>query len=180
MAKMGQFAGRWGRAASALIPFAPVVDGDVLPTTPWLGLTGQVELMVGHTRHERRLLTALSGMLGQITQEQATEAARIFGPDPRRYRESFPDTEELYEVVRSDWLLRMPSLKLAEAQLEAGGRAYLYELTWSAPGVGGVLGACHGLDVPLVFGSLTAGQPAMLIGGPSPEAAALSEQMRNA
>ena len=136
--------------------------------------------MVGHTRHEQRLLTALSGMLGAITQAQASEAARIFGPDPSRYGECFPDPEELYEVVRSDWLFRMPSLKLAEAQLEARGLAYLYELTWSAPGMGGVLGACHGLDVPLVFGNLTAGQPAMLIGDPTPEAAALSEQMRSA
>ena len=159
MAKIGQFAGRWGRAAHAQIPFAPVVDGDVLPTTPWRGLTGQVALMAGHTRHEQRLLTVLSGLLGEITEAQADEAARIFGPDPSRYRESFPDPEERYELVRSDWLFRMPSLKLAEAQLEAGGLAYRYELTWPAPGMGGVLGACHGLDVPLVFGNLTAGQP---------------------
>lgn len=179
-ATMSQFADRWGRAAHAMIPFAPVVDGDVLPTTPWRGLTGHVELMVGHTRHEQRLLTALSGMLGQITRAQATEAARIFGPDPRRYEESFPDPEDLFDVVRSDWLFRMPSLHLAEAQLQAKGRAYLYELTWAAPGMDGVLGACHGLDVPLVFGNLTAGQPAVLIGDPTPPAAALSKQMRDA
>jgi para-nitrobenzyl esterase len=179
-AKMGQFADRWGQAAHGLIPFAPVIDGDVLPATPWRGLSGKVELLVGHTRHEQRLLTALSGMLGRITQAQATEAARIFGPDPTRYLESFPEPEELYEVVRSDWLFRMPSLKLAEAQLEVGGRAYLYELTWTAPGMGGVLGACHGLDVPLVFGNLTAGQPAMLIGDPTADAVALSARMRTA
>ncbi len=180
MAKMSQFADRWGRAAHGLIPFAPVVDGDVLPTTPWEGLTGQVELMVGHTRDEQRLLTAISGMLGTITQEQAADAAEIFGPDPRRYRDSFPDAEELYEVVRSDWLFRMPSLHLAQAQLGAGGPAYLYELTWPAPGMGGMFGACHGLDVPLVFGNLTVGQPAMLIGEPTPEAAAVSAQLRTA
>jgi para-nitrobenzyl esterase len=74
----------------------------------------------------------------------------------------------------------MPSVHLAEAQLEADGSAYLYELTWPAPGMGGVLGACHGLDVPLVFGNLTAGQPAMLIGDPTPVASALSAQMRTA
>jgi para-nitrobenzyl esterase len=82
--------------------------------------------------------------------------------------------------VRSDWLFRMPSLHLAEAQLEAGGDAWVYELTWPAPGMGGSFGACHGLDVPLVFGNLTSGQPAMLIGEPSAEAAAVSEQMRGA
>jgi len=29
--------------------------------------------------------------------------------------------------------------------------------------MGGALGACHGLDVPLVFGNLSSGQPAPLI-----------------
>jgi para-nitrobenzyl esterase len=179
-AQMERFAGRWGPVAHALVPFAPVVDGDVLPTTPWEGLNGRVELMVGHTRHEQRLLTALTGMLGRVTKEQATESAQVFGPDPQRYRDGFPEPEELYEVVRSDWLFRMPSLHLAQAQLGAGGSAHLYELTWPAPGMGGVLGACHGLDVPLVFGNLTAGQPAMLIGDDITAAAVVSQQMRHA
>jgi para-nitrobenzyl esterase len=177
---LAEHVGRWGRAAHALILFAPVVDGDVLPATPWEGLTGQVELMVGHTRHEQRLLTLISGQLGSVSEADAIDTAEIFAPDPVRYREAFPDPQDLFEVVRSDWLFRMPSLHLAEAQLAAGGRAHLYELTWPAPGMGGVLGACHGLDVPLVFGNLTLGQPAMLIGEPTPEGAALSEQMRHA
>jgi para-nitrobenzyl esterase len=75
----------------------------------------------------------------------------------------------------------MPSLHLADAQIAGGGRAHLYELTWSAPGLGGSLGACHGLDVPLVFGNLSSGGPAMLIGdSPFPEAEELSAQIRRA
>ncbi|WP_374969346.1 carboxylesterase family protein [Terrabacter sp. BE26] len=109
----------------------------------------------------------------------------VFTPDPQRYRDAFPDPEELYDVVRSDWLFRMPSLKLAEAQHAAGAAsglrtAHLYELTWEAPRMGGALGACHGLDVPLVFGNLTVGQTALLIGGPSPEATIVSRQMGEA
>ncbi len=47
--------------------------------------------------------------------------------------------------------------------------------------MGGAFGACHGLDVPLVFGNLDRGQPAVLIGeAPSPEAEALSARMRAA
>lgn len=179
-ATMEQHADAWGAAAHAHVPFAPVVDGDVLPTTPWLGLTGTVPLLVGHTRHEQRLLTALSGMLGTVSEAVAAETAEVFAPDPRRYRQAFPDPEELYEVVRSDWLFRMPSLHLALAQVAAGGAAHLYELTWPAPGMGGAFGACHGLDVPLVFGNLAAGQPAALIGDPTPEAEAVSGQMRRA
>jgi para-nitrobenzyl esterase len=120
----------------------------------------------------------VSGMLGEITPAQAAETADLLGPDPQRYRKSFRDPGELFEVVRSDWLFRMPSLHLAESQVGAGGRAYLYELTWTAPGMGGIFGACHGLDVPLVFGNLTVGQPATLIGEPTPDAVAMSEQMR--
>ncbi len=181
---------RWGSITHRPIPFAPVVDGDVLPATPWRALVDgaarDVDLLVGHTRDEHRLFSLLDGVLGQVTPEQTGTALRMLAPGPdgaRRYREAFPDAtdEQLYELVNADWLFRMPSLHLAEAQLAGGGRAHLYELTWAAPGLGGALGACHGLDVPLVFGNLTSGQPAMLIGDPPPAAAhELSGQLRGA
>ena len=189
-ATMEQWAHRWGRPAHRAIPFSPVVDGEVLPVTPWQALADgagrDIELLVGHTRDEQRLFTAITGLLGEVGEEQAADALQVFAPGPdgaRRYRDAFPAAgpDELYELVHSDWLFRMPSLHLAEAQVAAGGRAYVYELTWPAPGMGGVLGACHGLDVPLVFGNLDRGQPAMLIGEtPSPEAEALSARMRAA
>lgn len=59
----------------------------------------------------------------------------------------------------------MPSLRLAEAQVAGGGRAHLYELTWPAPGFGGVLGACHGLDIPLLFGTYDADLGNLLFAG---------------
>ncbi|MFE2596224.1 carboxylesterase/lipase family protein [Streptomyces sp. NPDC059396] len=189
-AKLDRWAERWGRPAHRSIPFAPVVDGDVLPVTPWQALADgagrDVGLLVGHTREEQRLFTALGGLLGEVTEEQAATALHAFTPGPdsaRSYRDAFPAAgpDELYELVHSDWLFRMPTLHLAEAQTAAGGQAHVYELTWPAPGMGGTLGACHGLDVPLVFGNLDRGQPAMLIGeAPSPEAEALSAHMRAA
>ena len=175
---------RWGPITHRPIPFAPVVDGDVLPATPWAALADgagrDVDLLVGHTRDEHRLFSLIDGVLGQVTEEQAETALRTLAPGPdgaRRYREAFPAAgpEELYELVNADWLFRMPTLHLAQAHAAAGGRTHLYELTWPAPGMGGALGACHGLDVPLVFGNLSSGQPAMLIGEPpSAEAEALS------
>ncbi|WP_449061330.1 carboxylesterase/lipase family protein [Planomonospora algeriensis] len=189
-AKMDQWAQRWGLPAHRTIPFSPVVDGEVLAVTPWRALDDgagrDLELLVGHTRDEQRLFTAISGLLGEVSEEQAANALHLFAPGPdgaRRYREAFPAAgpEELYELVHSDWLFRMPSLHLAEAQTAAGGRTHVYELDWSAPGMGGVFGACHGLDVPLVFGNLDRGRPAMLIGeAPFPEAEALSARMRAA
>lgn len=189
-ATMTARARRWGRIAHRSILFAPVVDGDVLPATPWQALaagTGRdVDLLAGHTRDEHRLFAVLTGVLGQVTPEHARTALQVFGPDPdgaRRYRDAYPDAgpEQLYELVHSDWLFRMPTLHLAQAQVTGGGRVHLYELAWTAPGLGGAFGACHGLDVPLVFGNLTSGGPAALIGdGPTGEATALSARMRAA
>ncbi|WP_433760407.1 carboxylesterase/lipase family protein [Nocardia sp. CA-135398] len=187
-AKMDQWRERWGQITHRPIPYAPVVDGDVLPTTPWRalaeGTARDVELLVGHTRDEHRLFSLIDGVLGQVTREQTETALHVLAAGPgraRRYREAYPaaDDEELYELVNADWLFRMPSVQLADAQIAGGGRAHLYELTWTAPGMGGALGACHGLDVPLVFGNLASGRTAMLIGDPpAPEAAELSAQIR--
>ncbi|WP_405181576.1 carboxylesterase family protein [Nocardia sp. NBC_01377] len=187
-AKMDRWRERWGQITLRPIPYAPVIDGDVLPTTPWQGLADgaarDVELLVGHTRHEHRLFSLIDGVLGQVTPEQTETALHVLtaGPDgARRYREAFPDAddEELYEMVNADWLFRMPSVALADARIAGGGRVHLYELTWTAPGMGGALGACHGLDVPLVFGNLDSGRTAMLIGDPPPpEAAELSARIR--
>ncbi|KOU35106.1 carboxylesterase/lipase family protein [Streptomyces sp. WM6378] len=189
-AKIDRWTHRWGRPARRSILFAPVVDGDVLDATPWQALADgarrDLGLLVGHTREEQRLFTALDGLLGQVTEEQAATALCTFAPGPdgeRRYREAFPTAgpDELYELVHSDWLFRMPTLHLAESQVAAGGRVHVYELTWPAPGMGAAFGACHGLDVPLVFGNLDRGRPALLIGAePSPEAEALSARMRTA
>src|SRR6185369_10192828 len=119
-----------------------------------------------HTRDEQRLFNVIEGLVGKVTPEQAATALEAFAPGPdgaRRYRSGFPAAgpNELHELVNSDWLFRMPSLHLAQAQAAAGGRVHLFELTWPAPGMGGAFGACHGLDVPLVFGNLRSGGPAM-------------------
>ncbi len=101
---------------------------------------------------------------------------------PGDYRAAFPGAgpDELYELVCSDRVFRMPTPHLAQAQLTAGGRAHVCVLTWPAPGMGGVLGACHGLDVPLVFGNLDRGQPVALLGEVTAEAEDLSARMRSA
>jgi para-nitrobenzyl esterase len=189
-ARMDDRADRWGVTAYRSIPFSPVVGTGNLPVTPWQALAAgagrHIDLVAGHTRDEQRLFTALDGRLGEVTDEQAAMALVMLAPGPdgvRRYREGFPEAgpEELFELVSSDWLFRMPTLHLAEAQVAGGGRAHVYELTWPAPGMDGIFGACHGLDVPLVFGNLDRGLPAMLIGDdPNMEAAALSATMRAA
>jgi para-nitrobenzyl esterase len=188
--KMPQHLDRWGRAAPTVTPFSPVVDGEVLPAAPWQALASgaarDIDLLVGHNRDEYRLFVALAGQLGRIPDDRADAALRLFAPGPdgaAAYRTAFPGASpaELYERVRTDWLFAMPSLHLAEAHRAGGGSAHVYELTWPAPGDGGALGACHGLDVPLLFGTYGADLGALLFAGtePSAEALALSSRFRS-
>ncbi len=188
--KQSQYQDRWGMVALTDTPFAPVVDGEVLPVTPWQALAAgaarDVALIAGHTRDESRLFLAMSGRLGQVSDEHAARFLRAFGPGAdgeQAYRAAFPgaSAERLYELVQNGRTFWMPTQQLAEAQAAGGGVAYLYELAWPAPANGGILGACHGLDGPLVFGNLADGLAARLIGPPPyPAAEEVSAQFRTA
>ncbi|MEU7898283.1 carboxylesterase family protein [Nonomuraea sp. NPDC049152] len=168
--------GRWGPMAFSRMPFAPVVDGEVLPDTPWRALAGgagrDIELIVGFTRDEYRFFHALGGgRTGDLDAAMKTLAPA--GADAvYRTAHSGATPEEPYVLLMSDWLFRMPSALLADAHQ---GSAYAYELTWSPTG----MGACHGLDVPLTFGTLDTQLGALLTGG-SPEGEGLSRQFRTA
>jgi para-nitrobenzyl esterase len=176
---------RWGPAARTGVPFSPVVDGEVLPAAPWQALAAGagrgVDLLTGHTRDEYRLFTLVSGQRGKITDEAASDALRGLagGQGEAAYRQAYPDADAdtLFELVHSDWLFRMPALHLAQAHAAAGGRTFLYQVSY--PACEGDLGACHGIDVPLVFDVYSGlGQ---LLFGPEPPASAvaLGELMRS-
>jgi para-nitrobenzyl esterase len=176
----------WGAVKLTDTPFSPVVDGEVLPRAPWrallAGASRDVDLLTGHNRDEYRLFIASQGRLGQISDEETATLLDYFapGPDgPAAYRDAYPDADanEMFEVVFSDWLFRMPTLHLAQAHAASGGATFLYELRAEAPV--GPFGACHALDVPLVFGSPSVGIGAMLTGEQPPaEFLALGDTMR--
>lgn len=187
-ATMRQYVDRWGPVSYSSTPFWPVLDGVVLPTTPWEALAGgaghDVDLVIGHNRDEYRLFTVLGGDAGRVDRHVLAGAMRVCGPGPdaeQLYRAAFPAAtdEHLYELVQSDRFFRMPALLLAEAQVAGGGRAHVYELVWNAPGFDGVFGACHFLDVPLAFGVFD-GISGALIPELTPEIEALSAHIRTA
>lgn len=189
--RMREFA-RWGGVRLTDTPFSPVVDGEVLPRAPWrallAGAARDVELLTGHNRDEYRLFIAMSGRTGKITDEEASAVLEAFSPapgGPEGYRSAFGDADSgrLFELVFSDWLFRMPTLHLAQAHAASGGTTYLYELRAEAPAMDGVLGSCHALDVPLLFGPPAAGAgPGIsdMLLGPDPSAAlaGLGDRMR--
>jgi para-nitrobenzyl esterase len=156
-------------------PFAPVVDGDVLPSAPWAalvaGAAGDVELLIGHSRDEYSLLAA---QLPDIDEAQVDVLIDGLSPTPgaHRYRAAFPPAtpERLRETALSDWLFRMPALHLAEAADLGGARVWLYELCWGF----GPHGASHGLDTLLLFGTADVDGEVTTAG---PAAVAATEQL---
>jgi para-nitrobenzyl esterase len=176
----------WGAVRITDTPFSPVVDGEVLARAPWRALVAgaarDVELLTGHNKDEYRLFIAAQGRLGQITEDEANTVLDYFAPapdGPAGYRKAYPaaDAGGLFEVAFSDWLFRMPTLHLAQAHAMSGGTTYLYELEARAPA--GQFGACHALDVPLVFGAYSEDIGAMLTGAEPPaEFVRLGDLMR--
>jgi para-nitrobenzyl esterase len=186
----GDHFGRWGPVAYTPTPFSPVVDGAVLPVAPWraaaTGTGRDIDLITGHTRDEYRLFLHIYGLRGRVTADLASAALSELGPGgpggpsgPGRpgtgeaaYRAAYPDAdpETLFELVHSDWLFRMPTLHLAQSHAAAGGRTFLYEFRY--PAAVGNLGACHAIDVPLVFGNYQALGQALF--GPEPPAGAVA------
>lgn len=152
--RMPELVESWGPMALTPTPFSPIVDGDVLPYAPWRALaTGaarDIDLLVGHTRDEYRLANPKFGT--EVTDDELTATLERLAPNSD-YRALHPDATpgELYELVNSDWLLRMPGLHLADAKHAGGGQVWNYELCWA---FNRDQGASHSLDMLLVFGTL--------------------------
>ena len=177
---------RWGPAGRTGVSFSPVVDGEVLPAAPWRALAAGagrgVSLVAGYNRDEYRLFTALNGQRGKITEEVASDMLRGLAggrAGEAAYREAYPDAdaEMLFELVNSDWLFRMPTLHLAQAHAAAGGKTFLFQVSFEA--TEGGFGACHGIVLPLVFG-VYSGLGEFLFGPEPPASAvALGDLMRS-
>jgi para-nitrobenzyl esterase len=86
---------------------------------------------------------------------------------------------ELFCALERDRIFGIPAVRLAESQQRWQADTYLYEFTWPASLFGGVLGACHGIDVPFVMGSI--GTPGGdRFAGSGPDAVALQERVMDA
>ncbi|MFJ2645220.1 carboxylesterase/lipase family protein [Streptomyces sp. NPDC087420] len=174
---------RWGVEANR--PVSPVIDGDVLPRSPWdalaAGQARDVTVLGGHTRNEWLAIMAFAGQLDGMDEAVVDTYLHALTPDGgKAYREAFPEARpwQLYEKLMTDWSFRAPLLRLLDAQVAGGGTAYAYELAWKTTLFGRpVHGAPHGSDLPLVFGNFGAGP----FGGEPTEAErALSARMRTA
>ena len=90
------------------------------------------------------------------------------------------EPRDLWVAIATEYVFRWPSIALADAHAAAaapGIGTYNYLFTWESPAFGGVLGSCHALEIPFVFG--TVHNPAIqTFAGGGVDALALSALMR--
>jgi para-nitrobenzyl esterase len=179
------------------LPFQPVIDGDLIPREPLAairdGEARAIPLLVGTNLDEARLFAPLdpeATVLEEAALLARCEAAMSRGPAAARqavecYRAARAargegiEPGDLWFAIETDRTMRHPAMQLAALQAAHQPRTYAYLFTWPSPAMGGLFGACHGLELPFVFGTL--GHPLLRpFTGRGPEATALAARMQDA
>jgi para-nitrobenzyl esterase len=155
---------RWGEVAGNLMPFEPVIDGDILPARPIdsivAGAGAGVDVLIGTNTDEEMLFMLPNGSINYINEGALTGAIAAYGLPVAEtiaiYRKIRPNasTGELFVYILTDWFFRIPAIRLAEAHTKGSGATYMYEFAWRSPQFDGKLGACHYLEVPFAFDTL--------------------------
>lgn len=163
---------RWGEAATNALPWEPMIDGDILPAHPLdrivAGASAGVDVIVGTNTDEHRLFLVPGGAIDQVTDEALVAAMAAYGLPAEKalatYRAAHPNahTGDLLAAVMTDWYWRIPAVRLADAHAKNAPATYMYEFAWRSPQFNGLLGACHGLEIPFVFDTLSNGTEPLL------------------
>ena len=183
------------------LAFQPVVDGQLLPRHPADAIAGgdaaEVDLLIGTNRDEFKFFAFVLPAMAALDEDDLRRAThrsirsaglgeRVAAEDVieayrrlRSGRGAASEPFDLFAAMASDWLFRIPSLRLADAHAASGGRTYCYLFEWETPFGGGNLGACHALELPFVFGTLTNPIVGMFCGD-GPDARVLSATMQDA
>lgn len=147
---------------SGTLPFAPVIDGELIPGAPLdeirAGAGADKAVLVGTTSEEFNMVAAMMGTTDDTDVIAGLERFGLIDAAARAYCSEHPgeQTDTVLGQALTDSLFRVPAIRLAEARAEAAASTYDYEFRWRSSGFGGILGACHCLDVPFVFDNLDA------------------------
>lgn len=173
---------KWGRLALSLLPFAPVVDGILVPEPPLeamaAGRGANVPLLAGSNRDEARLFLVAPDTIDQVDEVtlSATAAAYSLTPDALAvYRANRPDASpgDVLAAVITDWFFQIPAIRVAEARAATGhAKTWVYRFDHPDAGSNHRFGACHAVEIPFVFGTIAREDGRPLIGDTPSQAVA--------
>lgn len=141
------------------MPFEPVVDGDVVPALPMAALRSGsgagVDVLIGTKSDEELLFMEPTGVVAvtdegrlraAVSRHEFADAARVIDV----YARDGDSPGSILAAVVTDWIFRIPAIRLGEARFAGAAPSYLYEFSWKSRGRAGRLGVCHALEVPFV------------------------------
>ena len=175
--------GRWGQLAMSLLPFAPTVDGSVLPAAPLASITtgqgGNVPLLIGSNRDEARLFLIAAATIDLIDDTMLAAVAAAYGlsaDDLAVYRANRPGASagDILAAVITDWFFRIPPIRVAEARAASptSSSTWMYRFDHPEPRDNRGFGACHGVEIPFAFDTATREEIHPLIGDTPAQAVA--------
>jgi para-nitrobenzyl esterase len=88
------------------------------------------------------------------------------------------DPKARFGAAVTDFVFRQPAVRLGEHQAGHEAPTFMYLFTWPSSAMGGMLGSCHALELPFMWGSLDLPGISMLVGDDAPES--LSHAMQDA
>jgi para-nitrobenzyl esterase len=172
-------------------PFQPVMDGKVLPEWPLVairkGVAKDIPVIAGTSLDELKMSRTMDPNMRDMDEARLVRGLKDLLPAERvpgfidAYTSSLKrrgvgsSPAEIMGQIFADYLFRIPTIRLIEAQRDNGAPAYNYLFTLKSPAMGGVLGAMHGLDNPFLFGCLD-----KEFSGNGPEEQALSIKIQDA
>ncbi|MFN8027418.1 MAG: carboxylesterase family protein [Acidimicrobiia bacterium] len=143
--------------------FGPVI-GAAMPQHPVDAIRGGsaqgVRVVAGCTTHE--MLPFLDAPdLWSLDDDTVRARLRELLPEhadriDAGYRATRPDESPTsrYVQIVSDWAMRIPHVRLAEAVAAGNGRAFMYRFAWGGLGPDGIVRSGHGSDMPFCFDNL--------------------------
>jgi para-nitrobenzyl esterase len=152
------------------LPFQPCVDGKLLPEMPLIairnGAAKNIPTMAGSSAEEMKFMNTTDPAMKDMTEEQLTSKLKTMVKEDviptliNAYHMAIEERSgvvtpaEIHGLINTDWMFRIPTLRLVEAQRDNGAPAYNYMFTYKSPAMNGALGAIHGIDNPFLFGRL--------------------------
>jgi len=151
------------------LAFQPGIDGDLLHESPLTALergsAEGVSVLAGTNRDEWKLF-----MLGDARARRMDEAAlqrrfaRVLAePAASRAYEAYRhagqarrpgDPRERWAAFQGDRIFHWPASRLLELQSAHTREVFAYSFDWSPPLLERQIGACHGIELPFVFGTI--------------------------
>jgi len=143
--------------------FTPAAGGSALPHDIVTTAAGSpLPFVVGTNRDENRLWAALDPAQNQLGEEHWDDlCTQTFGEHAAHAKNTYEQIRpnevpwQLISSIHTDTAFRQRAQRISEQRVAANNKTWMYWFTWPTPVLDGIVGSCHGLDIPFAFDNLS-------------------------